>query len=133
MKKSFFALIMLLVLSVSCEKVALPVPELSSTSYEVEVRSYSNKPAFSLEWELSGGNAEVTKTYIQFASDKEFITPYVASASGNSYVVTFRDIQKMNAVFGNTEDFTLYIRLLVEGEDVQSIYSNKIKIEIDLP
>ena len=57
----------------------------------------------------------------------------MASASGNSYLVTFRDIQKMNEVFGETKDFILYVRLLVEGEDVPSVYSNKLKINIDMP
>jgi hypothetical protein len=39
----------------------------------------------------------------------------------------------MNAIFGETSDFVLYVRLLIEGEDVQSRYSNKLAINIDLP
>lgn len=131
--KSLFAVVLTLVLAASCTKNTLPVPELSSSEENVTIKTYSNTPAFQLVWELNGGNAEVVKTYVQFSSDKEFIKSHVASASGNSYLVTCRDIQKMNAVFGETTDFLLYVRLLVEGEDVPSVYSNKLKINIDLP
>lgn len=131
--KSLFTAVLAMMLAASCTKYTLPVPELSSTEETVTVSRWTNSPAFSLNWELSGGNAEVVKTYIQFSSDKEFIKTHVASASGDSYLVTFRDIQKMNEVFGETKDFILYVRLLVEGEDVPSVYSNKLKINIDMP
>lgn len=131
--KLFIAAAVTLMLSASCTKVSLPVPKLFASVEEVQVKTYSNLPAFSLNWEFSGGNAEVGKVFIQFCNDKEFVTPYVASSSGNSYVVTFRDLQKMQATFGTTTDYTLYIRMLVEGEGVSSVYSNKLNISVDLP
>lgn len=130
---SFIIALSVLVMSVACTKETLPIPELVSNSYDVVVKTYSNSPAFELTWDYTGGTVDVDKTYLQFSDDKEFVETYVASASGNSYLVTYRDIQKMNAVFGQTSDFILYVRLLVEGEGVQSVYSKKIKINIDLP
>ena len=132
--KSLFFVVLSVVFLASCAKEStLPTPELSSTEETVTVKTYTNSPAFSLNWDFTGGDAEIVKTYIQFSSDKEFISSHVASASGNSYLVTYRDIQKMNAIFGETSDFVLYVRLLIEGEDVQSRYSNKLAINIDLP
>lgn len=122
-----------LLLSAACTKESLPVPKLFANVEEVQVKTYSNTPAFSLNWEFYGGNAEVEKVFIQFCNDKEFVTPYVASSSGNSYVVTFRDLQKIQAAFGTTTDYNLYIRMLVEGEGVSSVYSNKLVISVDLP
>lgn len=134
---SLFVAILALVLSVSCTKESLPTPELFSSAEEVKIKTYSNTPAFELTWKLNGGSVDVAKTYIQFSNDKEFITTYAASASGNSYLVTCRDIQKMNAEFGETSDFTLYVRLLVEdkveGRVAESVYSKKITINVDLP
>ena len=130
---TLFIFVVALFFAVSCTKETLPAPKLFSSAEEVVVKTYSNSPAFELTWEFTGGTASVAKTYIQFSDDKEFIKTYVASASGNSYLVTFRDIQKMNAEFGQASDFNLYIRLLVEGENIQSVYSKKVKINVDLP
>lgn len=131
---SFLIAALASVLSLSCTKEnVLPTPELSSSAYEVTVKKYSNTPAFELTWDFAGGSSDVARTFIQFSNDLEFVEPYVASASGNSYLVTCRDIQKMNAVFGEKSDFVLYVRLLVEGENVTSAYSKKIRINVDLP
>ncbi|MGN1210046.1 MAG: hypothetical protein ACI4TM_00045 [Candidatus Cryptobacteroides sp.] len=129
--KAIFAAIILL--AVSCTKTSLPQVSLFSSTDNVVVQSYSSKIAFSLDWELSGGEADITKTYIQFSNDKEFINPYVVSSSEQSYLVTFRDIKTMNDTFGTVEDYVLYVRVLAEGENVQSVYSNKIQINIVLP
>ena len=130
---SLLIAVLALVFSVSCTKESLPTPELFSSAEEIKIKTYSNTPAFELTWELNGGSVDVAKTFIQFSNDKEFLDTYVASASGNSYLVTCRDIQKMNAVFGETKDFELYVRLLVEGKNVDSVYSKKLNIKIDLP
>lgn len=130
---SLLIAVLALVFSVSCTKESLPTPELFSSAEEVKIKTYSNTPAFELTWELNGGSVNVAKTFIQFSNDKEFLDAYVASASGNSYLVTCRDIQKMNAVFGETKDFELYVRLLVEGKNVDSVYSKKLIIKVDLP
>lgn len=131
--KSLIAAAAAMLLSVSCTKESLPVPTLFSSVEEIEVKTYSNSPVFLLNWEFSGGNAEVERVFIQFCNDKEFVAPYVASSSGDSYLVTFRDLQKMQATFGTTKDYTLYVRMLVEGEGVSSVYSNKLDISVYLP
>ncbi len=124
---------LLLLPLVSCTKETLPSVVLSSNSTAVTIDGYTNKPAFLLEWTLAGGNADITKQYIQFSSDVEFLTTYAASSSGDSYVVTYKDLEKMNATFGVTTDYVLYVRMLIEGDDVPAVYSNKLKINVELP
>lgn len=130
-RKLIFGTLMLALL-VSCSKETLPSVVLSSDSNTVVIEGYTNKPAFLLNWTLSGGNADITKQYIQFSSDVEFLTTYAASSSGDSYVVTYKDLEKMNATFGATTDYVLYVRMLIEGEDVPSVYSNKLRINIEM-
>lgn len=117
---------------VSCTKETLPSVVLSTSSNSVTIEGYTNKPAFLLEWTLDGGNAGISKQYIQFSSDVEFLTTYAASSSGDSYVVTYKDLEKMNSTFGVTTDYVLYVRMLIEGEDVPSVYSNKLRINIEM-
>ncbi|MGN0190692.1 MAG: hypothetical protein ACI39U_03465 [Candidatus Cryptobacteroides sp.] len=122
-----------ILIAASCTKPSLPQVNLLSSTDKVEVQSYSSKIAFSLQWELSGGNTDITKTYVQFSNDKEFINPYVVSSSEPSYLLTFRDIKTLNDPFGTVKDYVLYVRVLVEGEGSSSVYSNKIHIDIVLP
>lgn len=118
--------------ALSCSKETLPSAKLEASVSSLEITSESNKPAFTLSWHYSGGNAEVVKQYLQFSSETEFLDPYVASSSGTEYVVTFKDLKKMHDAFGVVDDYTLNVRLLVEGEDVPVVYSNKLKIDIIL-
>lgn len=133
MKKIFIILVSACLALLSCSKASLPGVTLSSDLYEVSVEKYSNTIAFTLSWEKSGGNVDISKTYVQFCTDKEFVSPYVLSSSEDSFVVTFKDLKKIQDNFGTVEDYELIIRLLVEGEEVPSVYSNKIRIKVHLP
>lgn len=133
MKSRFLIISAVLLVLSACSKPGLPKPVLTADKEEVTVKSYTNSAAFTLSWDLLGGNADISRTFIQFSSGKEFIKVYVASSSDDSYVVTYRDLQKMQGTFGSTGDYDLYVRLLIEGEDVTSEYSNKLTIRIDLP
>lgn len=116
-----------------CTSKSLPAVSLSSDKDEVTVTKYNTSVAFNLSWETTGGNAEITQTYVQFCTDKEFVSPYILRSSSDSFVVTYKDLKKIQDNFGVLEDYELIIRLLVEGEDVPSIYSNKVRINIDIP
>lgn len=134
MKRIFaLALAVISLATVSCTKPSLPTPQLSSTVDELVIESYSSKIAFSLNWDMQGGTVQPSRTYIQFASNKEFLSPYVVSSSEQSYLVTFRDMKSMHETFGVTDDYTLYVRLLVDGEGASSVYSNKIRMKVTLP
>lgn len=130
--KSLMLVLAVVALSISCTKEVLPSVTLSASVESLEVTSDSNKPAFTLTWKYDGSSAGVVKQYLQFSPQVEYLDPYVASSSGNEYVVTFKDLKKMHDHFGVTEDYTLDIRLLVEGKDVPAVYSNKVKIEMSL-
>ena len=121
-----------LVLLAGCTKKSLPSITLSSDKEQVSVTTYNNSIAFTLEWVQTGGNAPVTQTFVQFCTDKEFVSPYVLRSSGTSFVVTYKDLKKIQDNFGVLDDYELIIRLLVEGEEVPSVYSNKIRVKIDL-
>lgn len=121
-----------LVLLAGCTKKSLPSITLSSDKEQVSVTAYNNSIAFTLKWDQTGGNAPVTQTFVQFCTDKEFVSPYVLRSSGTSFVVTFKDLKKIQDNFGVLDDYELIIRLLVEGEEVPSVYSNKIRVKIDL-
>ena len=133
MKRYLYLLAALaLLLASGCTKKSLPSIALSSDKDEVTVAAYTNSVAFTLTWELSGGNADIVQTYVQFCTDKEFVSPYVLRSSGNSFVVTFKDLKKIQDNFGVLEDYELIVRLLVEGEEVPSVYSNKVRVKIDI-
>ena len=121
-----------LALLAGCTKKSLPSITLSSDKEEVSVAAYNNSIAFTLKWDQTGGNAPVTQTVVQFCTDKEFVSPYVLRSSGTSFVVTYKDLKKIQDNFGVLDDYELIIRLLVEGEEVPSVYSNKIRVKIDL-
>lgn len=131
-RKLVFGTLMVLFLA-SCTKESLPSVVLSSSTETVSIEGYTNKPAFMLDWTLTGGSVDIAKQYIQFSSDVEFLTTYAASSSGDSYVVTYKDLEKMNATFGVTKDYVLYVRMLIEGENVPAVYSNKLRINIEMP
>ena len=131
--KKYLILLTVLFLSVfGCKKAALPAVTLSSDATEVSVKSYSSAILFNLSWEYTGGNAEIGQTYVQFCTDKEFVSPYVLKSSGNSFVVTGKDLKKIQDTFGVLDDYELIIRLLVEGDNVPSVYSNKVRVHIDI-
>ena len=119
-------------LAVGCTKKNLPSVSLSTDKNEVVINSYSASVAFTLSWELNGGNADITQTYVQFCNDKEFVSPYVLRSSGTSFVVTYKDLKKIQDNFGIITDYELIARLLVEGNDVPSVYSNKVRINVDI-
>ncbi|MBQ4285035.1 MAG: SusE domain-containing protein [Bacteroidales bacterium] len=121
-----------LVLLAGCTKKSLPSITLSSDKEQVSVTAYNNSIAFTLKWDQTGGNSPVTQTFVQFCTDKEFVSPYVLRSSGTSFVVTYKDLKKIQDNFGVLDDYELIIRLLVEGEEVPSVYSNKIRVKIDL-
>ncbi|MBR1573733.1 MAG: SusE domain-containing protein [Bacteroidales bacterium] len=133
MKKYLILLTAMLLSVCGCKKAALPAVTLSSDQSEVSVTSYSSAILFTLSWELSGGSAAIGQTYVQFCTDKEFVSPYVLKSSGNSFVVTGKDLKKIQETFGVLEDYELIVRLLVEGENVPSVYSNKVRINVDIP
>ena len=115
----------------SCNRQALPSFTLSTDGTQVSFNATRlNDVAFNLSWESTGGNVEVNTIYVQFAANKEFLNPYVLKSTGNSFVVTNRDLKKMQDEFGVKEDYQLQVRLLVEGEDVPSTYSNRVKIDV---
>ena len=119
-------------LATGCTKKNLPSVFLSADKDEVVINSYSASVAFTLSWELNGGNADITQTYVQFCNDKEFVSPYVLRSSGTSFVVTYKDLKKIQDNFGIITDYELIARLLVEGDDVPSVYSNKVRINVDI-
>ncbi len=123
---------LVLVITASCTKQSLPSIKLSSDTEVVNVTSYNNSVAFTLSWEETGGNADISQIYVQFCNDKEFVSPYVLRSSGDSFIVTYRDLKKIQDNFGIIENYTLIIRLLVEGEDVPSVYSNKVKVSVNI-
>lgn len=116
----------------SCTKQSLPSISLSSDKEDVTVTSYNNSVAFTLSWEKTGGNAEISQIYIQFSPDKEFVSPYVLRSSGDSFIVTFKDLKKIQDYFGILNNYTLIIRMLAEGEGVSSVYSNKVRVNINI-
>ena len=115
-----------------CKKSTLPQIILISDKYEVQVTNYNNNVVFTLSWEQKGGNTDITQTYVQFSNDKEFVSPYVLKSSGNSFVVTGKDLKKIQDTFGVLKDYELIIRLLVEGEGAPSVYSNKVRIQVGI-
>ncbi len=132
--KSYLLLLTALVLlfTTSCTKQSLPSINLSTDTEEVNVTSYNNSVAFTLSWEETGGNTEISQIYVQFCPDKEFVSPYVLRSSGDSFIVTFKDLKKIQDNFGILENYTLIIRLLVEGEEVSSVYSNKVRVNVNI-
>ena len=119
-------------LATGCTKKNLPSVFLSADKDEVVINSYSASVAFTLSWELNGGNADITQTYVQFCNDKEFVSPYVLRSSGTSFVVTYKDLKKIQDNFGIITDYELIVRLLIEGKDVPSVYSNKVRVNVDI-
>lgn len=133
MKKYLYLLCAaLLTLTAGCTKRSLPSVTLSTDKDEVTVTAYNNTVAFSLSWELAGGNAETTQTFVQFCTDKEFVSPYVLRSSGNSFVVTYKDLKNIQDNFGVITNYELIVRLLIEGEEVPSVYSNKVRVKINI-
>ena len=123
---------LVLMAGAGCTKQSLPSVSLSCDKDEVSVSTYNNTVAFTLSWEESGGNAQITQTFVQFCTDKEFVSPYVLRSSGNSFIVTCKDLKKIQDNFGILTNYELIIRLLVEGEDVSSVYSNKVRVKINI-
>ncbi len=128
--RAVLSLLAIAILSVSCAKESLPDVVLSSSAEALEVTGDSNKPAFTLSWKYDGNSGTVVRQYLQFSPQTEFLEPYVASTTGNEYVVTFKDLKKMQTSFGIQGDYILQVRLLVEGDNVPVVYSNKVKINL---
>ena len=119
-----------ILLAAGCTKKTLPSVSLSSDKDEVNVTSYSASVAFTLSWDLTGGNTDIRQTYVQFCPDKEFVSPYVLRSSGTSFVVTYKDLKKIQENFGILTNYELIARLLIEGNDAPSVYSNKVRINV---
>ena len=132
MKRYLTLLCALLFAAAGCTKASLPTVSLTSDKSEVDVTTYNNSVAFTLSWELAGGNTEIGQTFVQFCTDKEFVSPYVLRSSGTSFVVTYKDLKKIQDNFGVLTNYELIIRLLAEGDDVPSVYSNKIRVKINI-
>ena len=134
MKRFSFILSLLsvIVALAGCTKNQLPSVTLSSDKDAVQIDEYTNSVAFTLSWECTGGNVEIKQTYIQFSAEKEFLNPYVLRSSSQSFIVTYKDLKNMHGTFGVVENYDLYVRLLVEGENVPVVYSNKLKLPVTL-
>lgn len=134
MKRFSFILSLLsvIVALAGCTKNQLPSVTLSSDKDAVHIDEYTNSVAFTLSWECTGGNVEIKQTYVQFSAEKEFLNPYVLRSSSQSFIVTYKDLKNMHGTFGVVENYDLYVRLLVEGENVPVVYSNKLKLPVTL-
>ena len=134
MKRFSFILSLLsvIVALAGCTKNQLPSVTLSSDKDAVQIDEYTNSVAFTLSWECTGGNVEIKQTYVQFSAEKEFLNPYVLRSSSQSFIVTYKDLKNMPGTFGVVENYDLYVRLLVEGENVPVVYSNKLKLPVTL-
>lgn len=134
MKRFSFILSLLsvIVALAGCTKNQLPSVTLSSDKDAVQIDEYTNSVAFTLTWECTGGNVEIKQTYVQFSAEKEFLNPYVLRSSSQSFIVTYKDLKNMHGTFGVVENYDLYVRLLVEGENVPVVYSNKLKLPVTL-
>ena len=133
--KSFSIILSLLSVIVTlagCTKTQLPSVALSSDKDAIQVDAYTNSVAFTLSWECTGGSADIKQTYVQFSAEKEFLDPYILRSSSQSFIVTYKDLKNMHGTFGVVDNYDLYVRLLIEGENVPAVYSNKLKIPVTL-
>lgn len=126
------SLLSVIVALAGCTKNQLPSVTLSSDKDAVQIDEYTNSVAFTLSWECTGGNVEIKQTYVQFSAEKEFLNPYVLRSSSQSFIVTYKDLKNMHGTFGVVENYDLFVRLLVEGENVPVVYSNKLKLPVTL-